>query len=226
MMLRPLTRRLRPFWDRCVHGGNRPVILKAKHLRLAAALIGAMFMFVIITSHLNRESLKKERQARVNHDIESLQDRTLTKRQVAGIAQAMIMLARPSDAERNRRNLKALMSCQRSVECSGRLTTIVERTLRVRIPVKGTSSSKTIVVAGKPGPVGPRGPQGLPGKDGRNGGAGRNGTDGTVDSALVDGLDNRVADLEGALAAIVNRLGSVQGLLIALCRVIRPAGPC
>jgi hypothetical protein len=210
----------------CKHWFEAPVILTRGTLSIIMFLVGMAVMTAIVTSHLNRESLKHERQARVAKDIASLNDRLLTKRQVAGIAQAMIALVRPTMAERNRRNLTALKTCVQSNECRKLLTTIVVQTIDPRIVIgKPSSRTRTIVIEGKPGPGGPRGPQGLPGpagKDGRNGGNGRNGTDGSVNSSIVDGLDNRVADLEHGLQSVVARIEPLQALVARLCHVLTP----
>jgi hypothetical protein len=213
----------------CKRWWHSRVILTNGTMSILTGLIGFAVATAIIASHLNRESLKHERQDRVNADIKSLRDRTLTRAQVASISQAMIMLMRPSNAERNRRNLVALKTCVRSQRCQKLLTQIVVRTLHVRtIPGPTKTSSRTIVIQGQRGKTGPRGPRGLPGpsgRDGRNGTMGRNGSSGSVDSSIVDGIDNRVADLESALQAVVSRVAVLDRLVGLLCRLLTP-GRC
>jgi hypothetical protein len=210
----------------CKRWWHSRVILTNGTMSILTGLIGAAIAVAILTSHLNRESLKHERDIRAAKDIASLRDRTLTKQQVAGISQAMIMLMRPSNAERNRRNLVALKTCVRSERCQKLLTQIVVRTLNVKtIPEPTKASSRTIVIQGQRGRTGPRGPQGLPGpsgRDGRNGTMGRNGSSGSVDSNLVDGIDNRVADVESALQAVVSRVAVLDRLVGLLCRLLMP----
>lgn len=214
-----LFRRRWLIWFHC------PVVTKRWHLILGA-LAGSLAICLALVFNFQQRS---DNQARDIRARAALRDQILTHAEVAGIAQAIVALARPSDAERNRRNLKALMSCQRSPECSGKLTTIVERTLKVRIPLKGATSQRTVVRVGKRGPVGPPGPAGPVGPAGQDGvghqgNPGKPGGPGTIDSNVVDGLDNRVADLESALAAVVSRIDSLQGLISALCRVLgRPS---
>lgn len=198
------------------------VTLTRGHLTIFAALIGFTVALSIIVGALARDSLRTEREQRVQADIASLQDRTLTRQQVAGIAQAMIKLTSPSDTERNRRNLEALQACVKSGECRRLLTTIVVRTLQ---PKTTKGAAKTIVVKGQPGP---RGPQGLPGPAGQNGTngqdgqAGKQGGTGTVDSNILDGVDNRVADLEKALQDVVSHVAILDRLVAVLCRVLTP----
>lgn len=185
-----------------------------------AALIGAAVALSIIVGALARDSLRQEREARVSADIASLQDRTLTRQQVAGISQAMIRLAMPTNAERNRRNLRALQACVKSGQCRTLLTRIVVRTLK---PMRG--GDRTLVIRGQPGRTGPRGPQGLPGpsgKDGQAGRVGKQGGTGGVDSNVIDGVDNRVADLEQALQAVVSHVAVLDKLVAVLCRVLTP----
>jgi hypothetical protein len=57
------------------------------------------------------------------------------------------------------------------------------------------------------------GPQGKPGPQGPRGESGRN-----VDSALVDGLENRIADVERGLQALLGRIPGIERVLALLCR--------
>lgn len=200
---------------------NQPMRpLKRRDFAVFGGLVGLAIALAIIIGALARESLRAEREARVNADIASLQDRTLTRQQVAGISQAMIRLAMPTNAERNRRNLRALQSCVKSGECRTLLTKIVVRTLAPKT-VPGAAS--TVIVKGKPGP---RGPQGLPGPAGPAGRDGTHGRDGkpggAVDSNIIDGVDNRVASLEQALRDVVSHVAILDKLVAVLCRVLTP----
>lgn len=196
--------------------------LKRRDFAIFAALMGVTAALTLIVGALGRNQLRTEREARVQADIASLQDRTLTRQQVAGISQAMIRLAMPGNAERNRRNLRALQACVKSGQCRTLLTRIVVRTLQPKT-TKGTS--KTIVIKGQRGPAGPRGPRGLPGQDGHNGQdgrAGKQGGTGGIDSNVIDGVDNRVADLEHALQDVVSHVTLLDKLVAVLCRVLTP----
>jgi hypothetical protein len=200
---------------------NQPMRpLKRRDFAAFAALVGLTAALTLIIGAVARDSLRSEREARVAADISSLQDRTLTRQQVAGISQAMIRLAMPTNQERNRRNLRALQACVKSGQCRTLLTRIVVRTLK---PTKG--GDRTLVIKGKPGP---RGPQGLPGpagpagEDGANGRAGKPGGAGAVDSNIIDGVDNRVASLEQALRDVVSHVAILDRLVAVLCRVLTP----
>lgn len=196
--------------------------LKRRDFALFAGLVGLSIALAIIIGALARDSLRTEREQRVNADIASLQDRTLTRQQVAGISQAMIRLAMPTNAERNQRNLRALRDCVKSGECRTLLTKIVVRTLA---PHTVPGATRTVIVKGKPGP---RGPQGLPGpagpagKDGTDGRTGKPGGAGAVDSNIIDGVDNRVASLEQALRDVVQHVTVLDKLVAVLCRVLTP----
>lgn len=187
-----------------------------------AALMGCTAALTLIVGAFARDSLRTEREARVSADISSLADRTLTRQQVAGIAQAIVRLERPSNAERNKRNLKALQACVKSGECRKLLTTIVVRTL---VPKTTKGATKTIVIKGTPGPRGPQGLPGPAGKDGQSGQpgrAGQQGGTGGIDSNIIDGVDNRVADLERALQSVVSHVAILDRLVAVLCRVLTP----
>lgn len=190
-----------------------------------SALVGLAVASSILVGAYARDQLQDERDARTAADIASLADRTLTRKQVADISNAMIRLARPTNAERNRRNLRALRDCVKSGECRRRLTDIVVRTLAPNM-VPGTGPK--VIVKGKPGT---RGPQGLPGpagpagKDGTDGRTGKPGGTGAVDSNIIDGVDNRVAGLEQALRDVVSHVAILDKLVAVLCRVLTP-GSC
>lgn len=202
---------------------RQPVAFTVGHIALGGLLMGLLLGSVVYVSHLNRVELGKERQARVDEAFRTLQSQILTRTQVAAIGERLISLATPTNAERNRRNLVALKSCVMSEQCRRLLTTIVVRTLRVETPVKGATNTRTIVIQGKrglAGPVGAQGPQGLPGTSGRDGGTGGNGKDGSVDSGLLDGIDNRLSDLERGLGNILAQVPGIQRLVGLLCKAL------
>lgn len=202
---------------------RQPVAFTVGHIALGGLLMGLLLGSVVYVSHLNRVELGKERQARVDEAFRSLQSQILTRTQVAAIGERLISLATPTNAERNRRNLVALKSCVMSEQCRRLLTTIVVRTLRVETPVKGATNTRTIVIQGKRGPAGPagaQGPQGLPGTSGHDGGTGGNGKDGSVDSGLLDGIDNRLSDLERGLGSILAQVPGIQRIVGLLCKAL------
>jgi hypothetical protein len=217
-------RRWLPWW-------HEPIVTKRWHLYVGA-LTGSLAIVVALGFNF------QQREANARQDAAAraaLAARILDRQEIASIAQAQAILLRPSNAERNRRNLVALKSCVRSGECRKLLTTIVVRTLEpTMVPgAKGSRPVKTIVIRGKQGPVGPQGAQGVPGaagsagRDGvgKTGAPGKPGGPGTVDSNVVDGLDNRVAGLESALQAVVSRVQVLDRLVALLCRILTP-GKC
>jgi len=202
---------------------HRPVVFTVGHIALGCVLMGCLFGLVVYVSHLNRVELGKEREARARSNFDTLQSQILTRTQVADIGKRLIKLATPTNAERNRRNLVALKSCVMSEECRRLLTTIVVRTLRVDVPVTSPSSTGTATVNGKRGPPGPAGPQGPPGPagtNGRDGSPGDSGKDGGVDSGLLDGIDNRLSDLEKGLGSVLQSVPGLQRIVALLCRAL------
>lgn len=198
----------------------QPVVFTVGHIALGGLLVGLMFGSVVLVSHLNRVELNKDREAQSRKNFNALQSQILTRTQVAAIGKRLIDLATPSNAERNRRNLVALKSCVMSHECRKLLTTIVVRTLRVETPTPGATNTRTIVIAGKRGPAGPPGPQGLPGTSGRDGSRGGDGKNAGVDSGLLDGIDNRLSDLEHGLGNVLAQIPGIQRIVALLCRAL------
>jgi hypothetical protein len=216
-------RRWLPWW-------HEPIVTKRWHLYVGA-LTGSLAIVVALGFNFAQREANKRQDAASR---EALAGRILDRQEIAGIAQAQALLLRPSNAERNRRNLVALQSCVKSGECRKLLTHIVVRTLEpTMVPGTGSSRTKTIVIRGKQGPAGPQGAQGVPGATGtagrdgvgRPGAPGKPGGPGSVDSNLVDGLDNRVAGLESALQSVVSRVAVLDRLVALLCRVLTP-GRC
>lgn len=202
---------------------HQPVVFTVGHIAAGGLLVGLMFSSVVLVSHLNRVELNKDREAQSRKNFDTLQSQILTRTQVADIGTRLIALATPSNAERNRRNLVALKSCVMSNECRKLLTTIVVRTLRVETPVPGPTSSRTIVIKGKRGPAGPSGPpgpQGPAGTSGHDGSRGGDGKDAGVDSGLLDGIDNRLSDLERGLGNVLAQVPGIQRLVALLCKAL------
>jgi hypothetical protein len=210
-----------------------PVILTKGHVVLASALVGFAVASSIVVGAVGRSELRSEREARVQADIRSLADRTLTKRQVAGLAQAQVMLAEPSTKEQLARINGALKVCATHQSCRKAFVQTVNRIVRspagrlfTPAPRPGSTPPipppKTIIVQGRPGPMGAPGTSGTPG---RQGAPGKPGGPGEVNSNIVDGLDNRVADLESALQSVVSRVQVLDKLVAALCRLLTP-GKC
>lgn len=209
----------------------RPVILTRGSLGVLMALVGIGLAATIVTSALNRRELSKEREARLEAVTAQLTDRAdlmRVKRDLERYARRQAALASPSTRELARRSRMALVACARSASCRTSFTRVVNQVLRVspggqlvpapppldrdgetgRAPQNTPSAPPPPPSAAVPGEQGPQGPPGQSGRPGRD-----------VDSSIVDGLDNRVADLEQGLARILGRLG----VLDAVCRLLPAA---
>lgn len=157
----------------------------------------------------------------------------------------LVKFTQPTQAEQLRRIGAAIDECAGSATCRRKFVRTVNRIVRVTgesivpAPAKGKPMprrQRTVVVHEKPktvtviqpSPPAPGAPQ--DGKDGKDGKDGRAGKD--VDSAVLDGLDNRLANVEdltqtlvGGLRALVGRVDLVERLTAALCRLLTP-GRC
>lgn len=211
--------------DRIRERGICPVEWQRKDLWIRDGILGTALVAAIVVGMFARERLNTEREARVKAEIGALERDQLTRQQVAGIAQAQAQLLTPTNRERLRENLEAIRVCGRSMKCRRNFAGLIRTVFIVRngeiiaAPPKGQPrpapppASHVPVVTPPPKVIpipGDDGADGAPGKDGR---AGKD-----VDSAIVDGLDNRIHDLEQGLAAL---LGKVGGLLGRLCSLLR-----
>lgn len=201
----------------------RPVQFTVGHVALFGLLLGLLFGSVVWVSHLNRESLDRERAARTAAEFRRVESEILTKREIRDIANRQAKLEAPTKAELARRSREALMACGRSSQCRASFTRVVNRVLRIEdgrlVPIpprrgdRGTQPAereqpamtpRQPSVPGQPGPQGPQGPTGRAGRD--------------VDSTVVDLLDNRLADVEQGLGAVLARLPVLNRLVDVLCR--------
>ncbi|HZA18966.1 MAG TPA: collagen-like protein [Pseudonocardiaceae bacterium] len=185
---------------------QRPVRFTGVHVVIGAVALGLLFGSVVYVSHLNREGLAEQREERL--------------RENTALLVRLIKLESPSAADLARLSREALRVCARTAECREQFTATVRRVLTVtegqivpappRRKTRRQLTTPRPAIDGRPGApglrgprgrsvVGPRGPQGLRGPPGKAGDS--------VDSAVVDGLDNRLAGLEQ----------KVGGLLTGLC---------
>lgn len=211
---------------------HEPIVTKRWHLYVGA-LTGSLAIVVALGFNFAQRETNRRQDAAAR---DALASRILDRREIAGIAQAQAILLRPSNAERNRRNLVALKSCVRSGECRKLLTTIVVRTLQpTMVPGSGKSRTRTIVIRGKMGPAGPQGAQGataaptpLPSLEpvkqqiDRLTLAVKDLQARKTDSSIGNGVDNRLKDVESALQAVVSRVQVLDRLVALLCRVLTP----
>jgi hypothetical protein len=230
---------LRGCWVVLTRRAHRPIVWKAWHVWGLAALAGALLVLVIVTSHLNRESLLHEREARVASEFARLRDRDqlfLTRKEVATLAQTQARLIQPSRVEQLHRINVALKTCARSPSCRREFVRTVNRIVRSPggsrlIPADRSTPmpSRTVTVVRPPPPFVPpavKPSEPAPSLDSLIHRVSRLEADVRAlqsrksDSGTLDGLDNRVAALEQGLSSVLGRLEPLQRLVQTLCRVL------
>lgn len=115
---------------------------------------------------------------------------------------------------------QVIARCDHDKACRRDLHKLIRRSIpQVRTIVRTeTSTSPAPPAAGK----GPQGAQGAPGAAGTDGQAGTDGRPGvtkvihTLDSSLLDGVDNRVTDVEHLINALTAQVGALSQKLVAL----------
>lgn len=211
-------------------GLTEPVILRRGHLFVAAVALVVVGGFAMTVSLIGRHNLNLERDARLEV---SLQGRT-TQAQLDAL-EARLEQDRMRGERKLRRtfnqristSLQEIKDCGRSGKCRVGFARLIRTVVRAD-PATGDivpappRRGPPIVVA--PRPVVPPKVVTVPGpagKDGRDGKDGVNGKPGEpVDSALLDGLDNRLADVEHGLAQVLGRLPGIDKLLGLLCKAL------
>lgn len=131
---------------------GRSVVFTVGHIATGAFLMGMLFAIVVNVSHLNRESLGRDRDERLQ------QNNALIRR--------LIKLESPTTAELARLSQNALRVCSRTAECRAAFTATVNRVLTVTsgriVPApggqgSGPASPRPDVVRPRPAPA-PRQP--------------------------------------------------------------------
>lgn len=203
--------------------------LRRGHLVIFAVMAALPACGAMVVSLAGRVKLNNEIRDRISEDTSRLKRDQLTVDRVAGIAQAQARLERPSERELLLRVNRALKACASDAGCrvafvqtvnriirspAGRSFTVAPPDMPVVAPPEPTPPvTQTVVVPpppatpGKAGAQGPQGPSGAPGKP--------------VDSAILDGLDNRLVDVEHGLARVVSAL-----CVPALVRLLHLIGVC
>jgi hypothetical protein len=172
---------------------------------------------------------------------EAIRTQQITRGDVDAIAREQARLAQPSVKEQLRRIGMALDTCAGSSACRRKFVRTVNRVIRVteggtlqprgarplrspQIPVprsaRPRAPSVTVIRPPVPPAVAVPGPAG---KDGAPGKTGPRGPAGTVDSAILDGVDDRLSDVEHGLASLLSRFPGVERVLGVLCRTLRLA---
>jgi hypothetical protein len=206
------------------------VVLKRWQLLVIVGMPVAAVCVALFFNYAQREANQRQDRARLTDLQRNVTDQILTRTQIAGIAQAQARLAQPSTREQLRRINRALMVCASHGSCRQAFVRTVNKIIRspagrlfTPAPKDGSvppPPTKTIIVQGTPGKTG------APGQNGRDGQAGLNGKQGgpgSVDSNIIDGLDNRVASLEGGLQSLVSHVAVLDRLVTALCRLLTPS---
>lgn len=205
-----------------------PVILRRGHLFVAAVALVLVSGFAMTVSLIGRHNLNVERDARLDESLAGIKRDAVTLAEVRDTARRQARLESPTNAELARRSSAALMACGRTARCREQFTRVVNRVLRVRngviVPAPGDGRAPG---ARAPAPSGGTGPQGSAGGTGPSGPAGPPGSQGKpgmdakpIDSGLLDGLDNRIHDVETGLGAILQRLTGLDRLVALLCRAL------
>lgn len=177
------------------------------------AIMGTMLVGMVLFVGWSIDKLDEERDARLRAETEQL-----------------VTMDRLDSAERdlrryarfiapNERDILVLfrryrIACSRSAECRRQFAASINRVLRVQnnriVPAPGSDRATPPAVEPRPsipatpGARGPQGFRGPPGPAGPRGETGRAGAD--VNSALVDGLDNRLAAVERGLGSLLQGL--------------------
>lgn len=208
-----------------------PVILRRGHLFVAAVALVLVSGFAMTVSLIGRHNLNVERDARLQLALDSRVTQAQVDqlvRDLKAFAVRQAELASPSTMELARRSSAALMACAKTSRCRAQFTRVVNRVLRIRdgviVPAPGSGRTPG---ARAPSPSGGAGPQGSAGGTGPAGAQGPPGTQGKpgkdarpIDSGLLDGLDNRIHDVETGLGAILGRLTGLDRLVALLCRAL------
>jgi hypothetical protein len=213
-------RTLKPYFE-------RPVVLTRGHTALYTGLVGLAIASTIITSAVNRKELGKERDARLKTVTAQLVTMDRLDRAERDLKRYARLLA-PSEQDVLEVVRRYRRICARSAACRRDFAASINQVLRVensRIvpapqdarPAPAPQSNGGASPFPRPAPppeiITVPGPQGKPGPQGPRGEPGRN-----VDSALVDGLENRIADVEKGLRALLGRIPGIERVLALLCR--------
>jgi hypothetical protein len=210
---------------------SHPVLLRRGHLIALAVAMTLPACTAMVVSLAGRVKLNSEIRTRLAEDTARITQDQLTRDQIAGIAQAQARLLQPSTREQLRRINMALRTCASHSSCRVAFVQTVNRIVRSPAGRSFTvAPPKAAVVAPPPAaaPVtvtktvivpAPAAVPGKPGKPGRDGAAGAPGKD--VNSALLDGLDNRLANVEQGLARVVQAL-----CVPALLKLLKLVGVC
>lgn len=172
-----------------------------------AALMGTLLAALSVFAVLAYASAHTTQKAQMRSDAE-----------VAAIARRVFRIESPTRAQFNEQLFNALKRCAGYKPCLDLFVATAPpgargprgpRGPQGRPGANGTDGKGSTGPQGRPGRT-VRGPRGIPG---RNGSDGKNAPAATLDSKIVDGLENRIADLEAA----------GRGLLSAVCNpALRP----
>lgn len=216
-----------------VHGPLRawaqhPVLLRRGHLIALAVAMTLPACTAMVVSLAGRVKLNTEIRSRLTEDTTRLQREQLTSNQIAGIAQTQARLLQPSTREQLRRINMALKTCASHSSCRVAFVQTVNRIVRSPAGRSFTVAPPKAAVVPPPPAAAPvtvtktvivPAPAAIPGKPGKDGAAGAPGKD--VNSALLDGIDNRLANVEQGLARVVQSL-----CVPALLKLLKLVGVC
>jgi hypothetical protein len=209
-----------------VRGWDRPVQFTKGRVMVRDAIMGGMLVAVIGFALWSVDRLNTEREARLDAELAQV----VTKQRLEAVERRTRAYARflaPSERDVLEIVRRYRRICARSAECRRDFAASINQVLRVEnsriVPApqgsrpaprpKGGAVNPVPRPAPPPKIIPQQGPPGKPGPQGPPGPAGRD-----VDSALVDGLENRIADLERGLQALLGRIPGIERILALLCR--------
>lgn len=211
---------------------HRPIILRGNHILVLLGVIIVASAYPMTISLIGRHNLNRERDARLvlalsgkttQTQLDALEAR-LERDRMAGERKL-----RQSFSQRISTSLQQIKDCSHSGECKVGFARLIRTVVRVDpqsgdiIPAPPTTQRvpPAIVVPRPTVPPkvvtvpGPAGKDGVNGRDGKDGAAGR-----SFDSAALDLVDNRLADVERGLASLLGRLPGIDRLLGLLCKAL------
>lgn len=219
---------------------HQPIIIRGNHVLVLLGVIIVASVYPMTISLIGRHKLNQERDARLKETVTAIERDAVTLAEVRDTARRQARLESPTNAELAKRSQAALVACGRTMRCRAQFTRVVNRVLRIRdgtiVPApstggKGTRAQPSPSPAPTPRPPAPTVITPPARDDPRVSQLAADVADlrdqvkalkagKGVDSGAVDGLDNRLADVERGLANILTRLPAIDRLVALLCKAL------
>lgn len=207
---------------------HRPIIWRGNHILILLGVIIVASAYPMTISLIGRHNLNRERDARLvlalsgkttQTQLDALEAR-LERDRMAGERKL-----RRSFSQRISTSLQQIKDCSHSGECKVGFARLIRTVVRVD-PQSGDIIPAPPMTK-RPTPPAPPKVVTIPGKPGRDGAQGQQGAQGTpgkdaapIDSGLLDGIDNRLSDLERGLGSVLAQVPGIQRLVALLCRAL------